>query len=422
MRCVVEISREKYLTILIKRKHNGLIKVITGLRRVGKSYLLFRLFYRHLIASGIDESHIIKIAFDNPDFEDIKTAKEALAYIWGKMTDTGMYYVLLDEVQYLEHFEGALNALLYLDNVDVYVTGSNSKFLSRDVLTEFRGRGDEVHVYPLTFAEFMSVYAGNVDKGFEEYLLFGGMPFVLQRETPEEKAQYLASLFEETYLKDIITRYHFKNHEDLSLLLDVISSVIGSLTNPLRISNTFSTVFNTPVSRDTISSYLKACEDAFLISSAKRYDIRGRQYIGTPLKYYFEDLGLRNVRLNFRQHEETYLMENAIYNELRYRGFSVDVGVVERREKTDAGTSVRRTYEIDFVANRGSARYYIQSAYAIPDDEKLMQESRSLLLANDSFKKLIVVKDPVVPRQNENGILMMGIVDFLLDEHSLDRV
>ncbi|HJJ39387.1 MAG TPA: ATP-binding protein [Methanocorpusculum sp.] len=417
----MEIQRDKYLHALIDRKHNGLIKVITGLRRVGKSYLLFKLFYRHLITSGIDETHIIKIAFDNPDFDDIKTAKEALTYIRSKITDNEMHYILLDEVQYLEDFEGTLNALLYLENVDVYVTGSNSKFLSRDVLTEFRGRGDEIHVYPLSFAEFMSVYDGNIDKGLEEYFLFGGMPFVLLRKTPEEKAQYLKALFDETYLKDIIARYHFKNHDDLSLLLDVISSVIGSLTNPQRISNTFSTVLNSPVSRETISTYLKAFEDAFLISSSKRFDIRGRQYIGTPLKYYFEDVGLRNARLNFRQHEETYLMENIIYNELRYRGFSVDVGVVERREKNENGGSTRRQYEIDFVANRGSARYYIQSAYAIPDSSKKIQESRSLLLTNDSFKKIIIVKDPVVPRQNEDGVLMMGIADFLLDENSLEK-
>ena len=418
----MEIQRDKYLRALIDRKQNGLIKVITGLRRVGKSYLLFKLFYRHLISSGIDESHIIKIAFDNPDFEDIKTAKEALAYIRGKITDNEMYYILLDEVQNLEHFEGTLNALLYLENVDVYVTGSNSKFLSQDVLTEFRGRGDEIHVYPLSFAEFMSVQDGNVYKRLEEYFLFGGMPFVLQRKTAEEKAQYLKALFDETYLKDIISRYHFKNHDDLSLLLDIISSVIGSLTNPQRISNTFSTVLNSPVSRETISTYLKAFEDAFLISSAKRFDIRGRQYIGTPLKYYFEDIGLRNARLNFRQHEETYLMENVIYNELRYRGFSVDVGVVERREKNDDGSTRRSQYEIDFVANRGSARYYIQSAYAIPDVNKKTQESRSLLLTKDSFKKIIIVKDPVVPRQNEDGVLMIGIIDFLLNENSLEKV
>jgi len=415
----MEIQRDRYLQELILRKHNGSIKVITGIRRVGKSYLLNSIFYNYLLENGVDEKHIIKIAFDNPKFEEYAAPKTLLAYIESCICDKEMYYILLDEVQLLENFEKVLNGLLYLENVDVYVTGSNSKFLSRDVITEFRGRGDEVHVYPLTFSEFMSVYSGDKYDGWKEYITYGGLPAVVLRSSYPQKSKYLLDLFKETYLKDIIARSKIKNTAEFETLIDILSSSIGSLTNPRRITNTFQSVEKTSISAVTIKSYLDALEDAFLIVPVKRFDVRGRNYIGSPLKYYFEDVGLRNARLNFRQQEEMYLMENIIYNELRVRGFTVDVGVVEKRESVN-GNSVRKYYEIDFVANLGSARYYIQSALSTEIPEKAVQEKKSLQNTGDNFKKIIVVKDYIMLKRDIDGITTMNIFDFLLNEDSLN--
>ena len=423
-----EIKRDRYLNELISRKQNGLIKVVTGLRRVGKSYLLFTLFYHHLLANGVDESHILKIQLDQRMYAKYQDPDLFLSYIESKIADDttrkkneeNVYYILLDEVQLMRNFESALNSLLSYENVDVYVTGSNSKFLSRDVITEFRGRGDEIHVYPLSFSEFLPVYDGDIYQAFDEYMVYGGLPACVKYTSEQQKITYLKTLFQETYLVDILQRYNFRNTEELSSLLDIIASDIGSLTNPLRIRNTFSSVLSSSISRNTITEYLLAFEDAFLIKKAMRYDIRGRKYIGTPLKYYFEDTGLRNARLNFRQIEDTYLMENVIYIELCRRGFSVDVGVIDKREKDAGDHVVRKQYEIDFVANLGSRRYYIQSAFSIPDEEKRRQESRSLLLAEDNFRKIIIVGDRIHVRHDDAGITTLSIYDFLLKENALD--
>ena len=415
-----EIKRDLYLNELISRKHNGLIKVITGLRRVGKSYLLFTLFARHLKESGVDSSHIIQKKLDLRRNAKFRDPDYFLDYVEALLKDEEMYYILLDEIQMMTDFEEILNTLLQYPNVDVYVTGSNSKFLSKDVITEFRGRGDEIHVYPLSFGEFMSVYPGSKTEGFDEYLIYGGMPLVLSRETEAQKSKYLIDLFKETYLKDIIERNTIRNTSDLENILDILASDIGSLTNPERIYNTFKSVNKNAPSRATIFEYIAGIEDTFLIREAKRYDIRGRRYIGTPLKYYFEDTGLRNARLNFRQVEQTYLMENIIYIELCRRGYNVDVGIVEKKERDSAGTIVRKILEIDFVANQGSKRYYIQSALHIYDEEKNKQECKSLTSVDDSFKKIVVVRDSVIPRRDNDGILTISIYDFLLKENSLE--
>ena len=416
----MEIQRDRYLHELILRKHNGSIKVITGIRRAGKSYLLNTIFCNYLLKEGVREDHIIKIAFDNPKYDKYLDPKKFLRYIESCILDKDMYYILLDEVQLMEKFEGPLNGLLYIDNVDVYVTGSNSKFLSKDVITEFRGRGDEVHIYPLSFAEFMSVYEGSKFDGWNEYTTYGGLPGVILRSTYPQKTKYLQDLFKETYMVDIINRNGIKNTAELETLVDILSSSIGSLTNPKRITDTFLSVQKTSISAVTVKSYLDYLEDAFIICGVKRFDVRGRKYIGSPLKYYFEDVGIRNARLNFRQQEETYLMENIIYNELRMRGFSVDVGVVEKKELVD-GKSVRKYYEIDFVCSQGSQKYYIQSALSMPTPEKVEQEKHSLLNTKDNFKKIIVVKDYIMLKRDEDGITTMNIFDLLLDEHSLER-
>ncbi|HJJ48688.1 MAG TPA: ATP-binding protein [Methanocorpusculum sp.] len=415
----MEIKRPRYIKELTDRKNNGLIKVITGLRRVGKSYLLNNLFAACLKDSGVDENHIIKIAFDNPENE-ITTAKDLISCIKSKITDKEIYYILLDEVQMLENFEGALNGLLYIENVDIYVTGSNSKFLSSDIITEFRGRGDEIHVYPLSFAEFMSVYPGDKYEGWNEYSLYGGMPVVLSRKTDQQKADYLKILFKETYFKDIIIRNGIRNTEVLETLTDILSSLTGSLTNPKRIIDTFESREHIKVSPATIQSYITALQEAFLISCAKRYNIRGREYIGSPQKYYFEDIGLRNARLNFRQYELPYFMETVIYNELRMRGCNVDVGVIDKYEPDANGKYVRKHLEVDFIVNRGSARYYIQSAYEMRSPEKVMQEKKSLKIIDDNFKKIIVTGDILKKHVDDNGIVVMSIYDFLLNENSLD--
>lgn len=417
----MEIKRDRYLNLLISKRHNGLVKVITGMRRCGKSYLLFHLFKESLLLDGISEDHIIEIAFDAFESKPFRDPDVLYRYLKEQIKDDGMYYVLLDEVQLLGEFEAILNSLTRMKNVDVYVTGSNARFLSKDVITEFRGRGDEVHMYPLSFAEFMSVYPGSKQDGWNEYMLYGGLPLVLNFPTPDQKIAFLKSLFEETYISDIVGRHSIRNRAELEELLNILSSAIGSLTNPEKLSATFRSVKNKKISSNTIRRYLDYLCDSFLIDTALRYDVRGKKYIDTPLKYYFTDMGLRNARLNFRQLEETHSMENILFNELKIRGFNVDVGVIIQHEPNENGNSVRKQLEIDFVCNKGSQRYYIQSAYAIPDQAKLEQEQRSLMLTGDFFKRMIVTKDTPAPHYNDDGVLLMSVYDFLLDENSLER-
>lgn len=429
----MEIRRDFYLDKLIKRKHNGLIKVVTGIRRCGKSYLLNTIFYHYLLESGVDESHIIRFAFDSADDLSligenlIQIEKEKrgadpekfMAYIRSKLMDQDMYYLLLDEVQLLDCFESVLNGYLRKENMDVYVTGSNAKFLSKDIITEFAGRGDEIHMYPLSFSEFMSVYKGDKYEGLSEYMLYGGIPLVVLRDGANDKAVSLENLFSEIYMRDIYKRNNIRNQGELEDLLNILSSSIGSLTNPEKLKNTFRTVKKSKITANTVKKYLNYFEDSFLIESAQRYDIKGKAYIETPKKYYFSDLGLRNARINFRQFEQTHTMENVIYNELRMRGYRVDVGVVTVAEKAD-GKVVRKQLEVDFICNLGSSRYYIQSAYSIPDEEKLLQEIRPFRKIDDSFKKIIITKDMVQKHYDEHGILTINIYDFLLDTASLE--
>lgn len=416
----MEIKRNRYLNTLISKKHNGLIKVITGMRRCGKSYLLFTLFKEHLLSDGIDEDHIIEIAFDAFENKKYRDPDVLYPYLKEQIKDDAMYYVLLDEVQLLGEFESILNSLIRMKNVDVYVTGSNARFLSKDVITEFRGRGDEVHMYPLSFAEFMSVYPGTKQDGWNEYMLYGGIPLVLEFTTPDQKIAFLKSLFEETYISDIVGRHNIRNKAELEELLNILSSAIGSLTNPQKLSATFQTVKKKKISNSTIKRYIDYLCDSFLLDSAIRYDVKGKKYIDTPVKYYFTDMGLRNARLNFRQIEETHSMENIIFNELKMRGFNVDVGVIMQYETNEKGTNIRKQLEIDFVCNQGSKRYYIQSAYAIPDQAKMEQEQRSLMLTGDFFKRIIITKDTPAPYYNESGVLIMNVYDFLLNENSLN--
>ena len=396
----MEIKRDRYLNLLISKKHNGLIKVITGMRRCGKSYLLFTLFKDYLLSEGIEKSHIIEIAFDAYENKQYRDPDVLYPYLKEKIKDDGMYYVLLDEVQLLGEFEAILNSLTRMKNVDVYVTGSNARFLSKDVITEFRGRGDEVHMYPLSFAEFMSVYPGTKQDGWNEYMLYGGLPLVLSFTTPDQKIAFLKSLFEETYISDIVGRHNIRNKAELEELLNILSSAIGSLTNPEKLAATFRSVKNKKISSNTIKKYIDYLCDSFLIDSAVRYDVKGKKYIDTPVKYYFTDMGLRNARLNFRQLEETHSMENIIFNELKIRGFNVDVGVIMQYDTNEKGNSIRKQLEIDFVCNKGSKRYYIQSAYAIPDQAKMEQEQRSLMLTGDFFKRIIITKDTPAPHYN----------------------
>ena len=416
----MEIKRDRYLNLLISKKHNGLIKVITGMRRCGKSYLLFTLFKDYLLSEGIEKSHIIEIAFDAYENKQYRDPDVLYPYLKEQIKDDGMYYVLLDEVQLLGEFEAILNSLTRMKNVDVYVTGSNARFLSKDVITEFRGRGDEVHMYPLSFAEFMSVYPGTKQDGWNEYMLYGGLPLVLSFTTPDQKIAFLKSLFEETYISDIVGRHSIRNKVELEELLNILSSAIGSLTNPEKLAATFRSAKNKKISSNTIKKYIDYLCDSFLIDSAVRYDVKGKKYIDTPVKYYFTDMGLRNARLNFRQLEETHSMENIIFNELKIRGFNVDVGVIIQYDTNEKGNSIRKQLEIDFVCNKGSKRYYIQSAYAIPDQAKMEQEQRSLMLTGDFFKRIIITKDTPAPYYNENGVLIMSVYDFLLNENSLD--
>ena len=416
----MEIKRDKYLQDLINRMHNGMVKVVTGIRRCGKSYLLFKIFKNYLLEQGIPSNHIITIELDLRKNRHYREPDAILDYIEALITDDGQYYILLDEVQMLSDFEEVLNSLLHIGNADIYVTGSNSRFLSKDVITEFRGRGDEIHIFPLTFREFMEGYDGDIYHGWAEYVIYGGLPLTVTMKTEEQKVNYLTNLFKETYLKDIIERHNIKKNHELEDLVNILASSIGSLTNPPKIQATFKSIIQSAIGLNTIRQYIEYLEDAFIVSKANRYDVKGRKYIGTPLKYYFEDVGLRNARLGFRQVEETHLMENIIYNELRSRGYSVDVGVVEKRIINAEGKSERRQLEIDFIANLGSKRYYIQSAFSIPTKEKLAQETSSLVSANDSFKKIIIVKDVVNVTRDERGITTMSIYDFLLKENSLE--
>ena len=416
----MDIKRDKYLNDLINRMHNGMIKVVTGIRRCGKSYLLFHIFKNYLLEKGIPESHMIMIELDQRKNKKYRDPDAILDYIESLISDDEPYYIILDEVQMLNEFEEVLNSLLHISNVDVYVTGSNSKFLSKDVITEFRGRGDEIHIYPLTFKEFMEAYEGDIYHGWAEYVVYGGLPLTVTMKTEEQKIHYLTNLFQETYLKDIMERHRIEKTQELEDLVNILASAIGSLTNPPKIEATFKSVIQSTISLNTIRQYLEYLEDAFIINKANRYDVKGRKYIGTPLKYYFEDVGLRNARLGFRQIEETHLMENIIYNELRSRGYSVDVGMVEKRGKDAEGKEYKNQLEIDFVANLGSKRYYVQSAFSMPTEEKRVQEKASLINVNDSFKKIIVVKDVVNVTRDEAGITTMSIYDFLLKENSLE--
>lgn len=416
----MDIKRDKYLSDLVNRMNNGMIKVVTGIRRCGKSYLIFTIFKNYLKEQGVDEAHIVTIELDQRKDKKYRDPDIILEYIESRITDDEKYYILLDEVQLLKDFEEVLNSLLHIKNIDIYVTGSNSKFLSKDVITEFRGRGDEIHIFPLTFKEFMQAYDGDIYRGWAEYVVYGGLPLTVTMKTEEQKIKYLTNLFEETYLKDIIERHHIEKTQELEDLVNVLASAIGSLTNVPKIEATFRSVIQSNISSNTIRQYIEYLEDAFVINKANRYNVKGRKYIGTPNKYYFEDVGLRNARLGFRQVEETHIMENIIYNELRSRGYSVDVGVVEKRGKNKDGKEERTYLEIDFIANLGSKRYYIQSAFSMPTEEKRDQEKSSLINIGDSFKKIIIVKDVVNVTRDEEGITTMSIYDFLLKENSLE--
>lgn len=432
----MEIKRDRYLERLINRKHNGLIKVITGIRRCGKSYLLNTMFYNHLIESGVMNDHVIMFAFDSTDdlikigedpllLDNTKEERKVdpkrfLEYLNQQILDKEVYYLLLDEVQNLGAFESVLNGFLRRKNLDIYVTGSNARFLSKDILTEFEGRGDEIHVLPLSFSEFFSVYDGSKEEAFDEYSVYGGLPAVALMGTEEQKSTYLTTQIQNVYLRDIVNRYHLHEESAIGELLDVISSGISTLTNPRKLSATFASVKQTSISEVTVDKYIEHMEDAFMLNRVKRFDVKGKKYIGTPYKIYFEDVGLRNARLSFRQIEDTHIMENIIYNELRFRGFKVDVGVVESRERDSSGKEIRKQLEIDFVATLGSKKYYIQSAYAIPDEEKYKQETKSFDRTYDSFKKMILVEKSMKPRRDENGYVMMGVKEFLLNENSLE--
>lgn len=409
------IKRDIYLNKLINRKENGLIKIVTGIRRCGKSYLLNELFVNHLKESGVQDDHIIKLALDREENKQYHNSKLLNEYIFSNIKDKEMYYVILDEIQLVEGFEFVLNGLLYENNIDVYVTGSNSKFLSSDIITEFRGRGDQVRVYPLSFSEFVSAFDGDKYEAWNEYVTYGGLPLILSKKTDEEKSQYLKEEFEKTYIKDIIERNNIQRVAALDSIVNMLASAVGSLTNPQKIYDTFRSNGEKELSLNTVNSYIRNIEDSFIVNKSNRYDIKGKKYIQTPQKYYFTDIGLRNARLNFRQQEENHLMENIIYNELLLRGYNVDVGVVEIREM-----SQRKQLEVDFVCNQGNKRYYVQVALNLDTREKTQQESKSLNNIGDSFKKIIVVKDNIKLWRTEDGILIIGIQEFLLNKDSLD--
>lgn len=413
------IKRDRYLQKLIDRRENGSIKVITGIRRCGKSFLLFNLFREYLIDDGIGEEQIITIALDSENGERLQNRDELSSFIRSKINGENTFFIFLDEVQLCDGFEKVLNGLNRETNLDIYVTGSNSKFLSSDILTEFRGRGDEVRVFPLSFFEFFSAYNGDKNEAWKEYFTYGGLPLILAKRTEEQKSKYLRDLCEKTYLADIIERNHLRGDNVIDALVNVLASSVGSLTNPLKLANTFNSK-GIKVTDKTLRVYIDYLLDAFIIAKADRYDVKGKHYIATPAKYYFSDIGLRNARLNFRQQEENHIMENIIFNELLVRDFDVDVGVVKHSEAQKNGKRLLKSYEIDFVCNKGSERYYIQSAFSIPDEAKMKQETNSLRLIPDSFKKFVIVKSDIKPWRTEEGIVVMGLIDFLVDQNSLN--
>lgn len=416
------IERNEYLNKLISRKWNGMVKVITGIRRCGKSYLLFEIFKKHLVESGVPAKRIIEISLDAVEFEELHDRKKLNEYIKARIKDGKEYYVLLDEIQLVDGFESVLNGLLRMKNVDCYVTGSNSKFLSSDIITEFRGRGDEVRIHPLSFSEFYKAFKGDKRDAYNEYSLYGGLPAIVNMNSHEAKISYLKNLVDNVYLSDVIERNNLKKDKFvLGELLDIIASSIGSLTNPPKLVDTFKSVAKVSINRATLSSYLDCFIDAFLISKALRYDIKGKSYIDSPFKYYFEDIGLRNARINFRQNEPTHIMENIIYNELLIRGYSVDVGVVVVNYKDENNKSQRKQLEVDFVCNKGTSRCYIQSAYSIDNEEKRDKESAGFIKIEDSFKKIIIEKECYRSWQDENGIYHIGLEQFLLDKDSLEK-
>lgn len=412
----MRINRDKYLNELISKMHNKMIKIITGIRRCGKSYLLNEIFYDYLISLGVNEDHIIRISLEDLENEYLTDAYVLNNHVKSLIKDDQMYYLIVDEIQQVNRFVPLLNGWLKIKNLDVYVSGSNSRFLSKDVITEFRGRGDEIYVSPLTFKEYYDARGKDFDDAWNEYIIYGGMPFVLERSTNEQKSKYLKDLFNEIYIKDIKERYGIRNDSQLETLLNIISSSIGSLTNPSKIEHTFKSVKQETLSRNTIESYLDILEDTFLIKKTNRYDIKGRKYINTPSKYYFVDMGLRNARLNFRQLEDTHMMENIIYNELIQRGYNVDIGVVEVSEKNENGNYVRKSLEIDFVANMTNDKIYIQSAYHLPNSDKVRQEKRPFLNVDDSFRKFIIVRDNIDVRKDDYGIITIGLKHFLLND------
>ena len=415
-----EIKRDIYLKKLIDRKENDMIKVITGIRRCGKSYLMDPIYKNYLLSTGVKEDHIIKLELDSVENEEYLDRHKLYKYIMGQIKDDKMYYILLDEIQKVDGFESVLNSFLRKENLDVYVTGSNSKFLSSDIITEFRGRGDQVRVFPLSFSEYLSCYDGDKYEAWADYVTYGGLPLILSKKTDEEKSQYLKDLFKETYVKDIVDRNNISRVDILDSIINMLASSVGSLTNPQKIYNAFKSNGEKELSLNTINLYLKNIEDAFIVNKSLRYDIKGKKYIQTPQKYYFTDVGLRNARLNYRQQEESHLMENIIYNELLVRGYNVDVGVVEQNVKNKDGKSERKQLEVDFVCNLGNKRYYIQSSLNLETREKTIQEERSLMNIGDNFKKIIVVKDIIKPWITEEGISVIGIMDFLLNPDSLD--
>lgn len=415
----MEINRNRYLNTLLRKRNNGLIKIITGIRRCGKSYLLGTIFKNALIDEGVPENHILHMSLDSFENEKYLNPKEFYTWATEKITDNKTYYFLLDEIQLMDRFESVLNGLNEKPNVEVYVTGSNAKFLSKDIATEFAGRGDEIHMYPLSFSEFKSVYNGDNQHALHEYMLWGGIPLVVLA-AEEDKAKLLKTLFEETYIRDIILKHKIRNQRELEDLLNILSSSIGSLTNPEKLMNTFRTVKKSKITANTIAKYIEYCEDSFLIESAKRYDIKGKAYIETPQKYYFSDLGLRNVRLGFRQNEPTHIMENIIYNELKIRGFEIDIGVVPVIEKNEKAMSVKKQLEIDFICTMGMKKYYIQSAYSLPDSAKREQEIRPFIKSGDSFKKIVITNDITHPVYDDNGILTINFLDFLNNESILE--
>lgn len=416
----MNIKRQQYLDQLIASQRNGLVKIITGIRRCGKSYLLFKLFHDYLNSQGIADDHIIQIALDDRTNKELRDPDNLLKYIKEQITDKDLYYIILDEIQMVDEFTDVLNSLLHIPNADVYVTGSNSHFLSTDIVTEFRGRGDEIHLFPLSFSEYCEGYNGSTDQAWKDYYTYGGLPLILTLDTDKKKEDYLSNLYKSVYLVDVLERHKIKNIGEFDELVKIISSSIGSSCNPTKLANTFKNVKNVAIHHQTINKYLGFLEDAFLVEKSIRYNIKGKKYINTLAKYYFSDLGIRNALLGFRQQEETHIMENIIYNELRTRGLHVDVGMVETREPDKNGRLIRKQLEVDFVVNQGSQRYYIQSAFAMPTLEKEVQESASLLLINDLFKKIIIVKDDIKPKRNEEGILTIGLKDFLLDKNSLN--